>query len=112
MKKIATVLILGAFFLSSHLPVLASTQNLKESLKSSEQKNITLNKETEKVTSNQKNTHSLWGPSNVYYDAESETATIEAGVTGSVFQRPEIVRQAKKIVFKKGVIAPENCDSL
>ena len=114
MKKIATVLILGAFFLSSHLPVLASTQNLKESLKSSEQKNITLNKETEKekVTSNQKNTHSLWGPSNVYYDAESETATIEAGVLGSVFQRPEIVRQAKKIVFKKGVIAPENCDSL
>ncbi|ODJ58691.1 hypothetical protein BFR44_06500 [Brochothrix thermosphacta] len=63
MKKIATVLILGAFFLSSHLPVLASTQNLKESLKSSEQKNITLNKETKKgkVTSNQKNTHSLWG---------------------------------------------------
>ena len=102
-NKIATILIVGAFFLSSNLPVLASTQNLKESLKSSEQKNITLNKETEKekVTSNKKRTHSLWGSSNVYYDAESETATIEAGVTGSVFQRPEIVRQAKKIVFKK-----------
>ncbi|ODJ52365.1 hypothetical protein BFR40_05770 [Brochothrix thermosphacta] len=51
------------------------------------------------------------GPSNVYYDAESETATIEAGMLGGVFQRPEIVRQAKKIVFKKGVIAPENCDT-
>lgn len=30
---------------------------------------------------------------------------------GGVFQRPEIVRQAKKTVFKKGVIAPENCDT-